>query len=286
MTTDTRDTLFLRLCIRQGIFSQDDAKQLLAFYRDNRSHKEGIGEFLIRHEYLDAPTVEQLRGAIEKRADGHVTAPLPKRGKPTKGGARRSHGAGTYAAAEMRRKQGISASPGQMVAVGVALVALIGAVILIVTFMRAPSKTNSVTEDDGDKSESTSGAGGTAAKSKESEAPAFSEAQLQEFQTSVEQLINDSSQTFGHKGPAAAISQLNEGLERMRSENVPDSTLAAIVSEIAKNKEYRENEFEDQKKRYQRAKDREKTDTMEGVLDEIRERLGDEYADRLSGGGG
>lgn len=278
MTVDSRDTLFLRLCIRQGIFSQDDAQQLLAFYRDNRSHQEGIGEFLIRHEYLDQPTVDQIRSVISKRAEGHVAPPPPK----ARSGGRLRSGGSTVARAQQRRKQGIEVSSGQMAAIAVALVVMLVAVILIVVnFSSGP--TTPIESPDEKKTAATSTTPKEESKPSASEAPEFSEAQLKDFRDAVTMVVNTASQTNIYRGPYDAKNQLEEERQRMRDERVPESILAPLGTEITKYEEICSHMFTDFQRKYREAKAADDEQDVENIVEEVRAKLGDGYVTRLTG---
>lgn len=279
MSVDSRDTLFLRLCIRQGIFSQDDAQQLLAFYRDNRSHKEGIGEFLIRHEYLDQPTVDQIRSVISKRAEGHVAAPPPK----ARSGGRLRSGGSTVARAQQRRKQGVEVSSGQMAAIAVAMVVMIVAVILIVVnFSSGPS--TPIESPDEKKTAATSGTPKEDSSSSANDEPEFTEAQLTEFRDEVTMVVNTASQTNIYRGPFDAKTQLEEERQRLRDNRVPESILAPLASEITKYEEFCSNMFTDFQRRYKKAKESGDEQGIENIVEDVRAKLGEGYVARLTGG--
>ena len=137
---DSRDQLFLRLCVRNSIFTSEEANDLLAYYRDSAGVKEGIGHFLVREGYLEAPVADKLRAAIAKRADGHVVDSRKK--VPT---LNKKRGAGSATTGVSRRHSAtsgarkVSVDPLQLTVIGVGMVVAIVAVVWLIWEMNTGS---------------------------------------------------------------------------------------------------------------------------------------------------
>ncbi|MCA8960244.1 MAG: hypothetical protein KDC38_07010, partial [Planctomycetes bacterium] len=130
MGADSRDQLFLRLCVRQGIFNKDEAQQLFAYYRENAGAKEGVSHFLVREGYLEEPVAQKIDTAIDNRAEGHVVAHQRRVPKGVKTGAGHAHPHRHHHVPAQPTR--VAADPMQLTLIGLGMVVAIVAVIWIV----------------------------------------------------------------------------------------------------------------------------------------------------------
>jgi len=82
-----RDELFLKLALRQGLLSQQEAVQFLHRYRSEGAPGEGIGHWLVAEGVIAEEQAEMIRGAIAQRAEGHVADVRRRVPKARAGGA-------------------------------------------------------------------------------------------------------------------------------------------------------------------------------------------------------
>ncbi len=149
-----RDELFLKLAHRQGLFSEQEARDFLNRYRDEGATGEGIGHWLFVEGVLSEEQAEMIRSAIAHRAQGHVDntrrrVPISR----AKGGghvaqAHAHHGPhGTHAHHRHHHPHGKQVTPAQKTLfIGSGIVAVGLLVFLVMEFQKAPPRIESTPE--------------------------------------------------------------------------------------------------------------------------------------------
>jgi hypothetical protein len=118
-----RDELFLKLALRQGLFSQPEAVQFLQRYRSEGAPGEGIGHWLVTEGVLAEEQAGVIIEAIANRAQGHVSdtrrrvprAQAGARGSGRAAKAPADHGHHAHHRHEHGPPRGVKASPAQQV---------------------------------------------------------------------------------------------------------------------------------------------------------------------------
>ena len=124
-----RDELFLKLALRQGLFSQQEAREFLIRYRTEGARGEGIGHWLVEEGIVAPEMAAQIRSAIAQRAEGHVDN--SRRRVPKRAGGTAPP---THAHRPVRRAgpKGVKVTPAQQVLYIGSIVAVIGLVMFFV----------------------------------------------------------------------------------------------------------------------------------------------------------
>ncbi len=279
--TETKDVLFLRLCVRQEIFSQEDAKKLLAYYRENANRREDIADFLVREEYLDAETGASLNRAINRRAEGHVSTRKPVPSRAVSGGG----------AARTRRAQpqSVRMDPLQLTLTGIGALVLIGAVIFLAVYMNREKKTASeVIQEKQDQSEQRREKAAqkkepTTVLAAEPKSAVYTEAQKEQFEDRTNLALTNAKRDLADLGPLRAIKTLNVAIERFEGEAIPAEHINRLKEEITAMEKHRSERFERYKRQLEKARSENQSEKIRDLEEKIKLELGPDYLDKVSG---
>ena len=153
--SQSRDELFLKLALRQGLFSQQEAREFLIRYRTEGARGEGIGHWLVVEGVVTEEQAAQIRGAIAHRAEGHVDNTRRRVPKRAGGGAKPSGGHAHQPVRHHRPvNQGVSVTPTQQalyIATGVLTIGLI--MFLVFQFQKDPVTYTDIADENAKKNE-------------------------------------------------------------------------------------------------------------------------------------
>jgi len=286
--------------VRNSIFTSEEANDLLAYYRDSAGVKEGIGHFLVREGYLEAPVADKLRAAIAKRADGHVVDSRKK--VPT---LNKKRGAGSATTGVSRRHSAtsgarkVSVDPLQLTVIGVGMVVAIVAVVWLIWEMNTGSSADKTVknsmesesarrdkrwkeEEERRRTEAAREAQSSAQMSKAS----YSASEIEEFENrakEVRRTAQEASVDLG-KGPRRGLEIIAEGLANLEAESVPAETLRILTDARKDILEMLDSRFKELQSKLQDARNSNDSDRAEELLDQIKNEWGDEFHAKVTKG--
>ena len=152
--SQSRDELFLKLALRQGLFSQQEAREFLIRYRTEGARGEGVGHWLVVEGVIAEEQAEAIRAAIAHRAEGHVDSTRRRVPKRAGGGAQPTAGHGHHPVRHHRHPQGISVTSTQKalyISTGVVALGLL--MFLVFQFQKPAVSLTDIANKDNQESE-------------------------------------------------------------------------------------------------------------------------------------
>ncbi len=288
---DSRDQLFLRLCERNGIYTEQESAELLAYYRDSAGVKEGIGHFLVREGYLDENVANKLRQAIAKRADGHVVDSRKKvpslnktRGAKTAqgGGGARHHHAQT-------RARTVSADPMQLTLIAVGMIVAIVAVVWIVWEMNSGSSPDELVRSSMESEKARTEArykeeqDAKAKAAREAQATAeitFSSSEIEKYEDQAKDTRRTALEACVDlgKGPRRGLEILDAGVKNLQAERVPEEQIRILTDARKDILEMLDSKYKELHSAYKKASADGDSERAEELLEQIKTECGDEWS--------
>ena len=224
--TQSRDELFLKLAIRQGLLTQQDSREQLLRYRTEGGAREGIGAWLVSEGIVSPEHATVIRNAIARRAEGHVDNTRKRVPVRARGG-----GSSAPPAQPVRRR---SAAPRgvkvtgtqQALYIGAGVLTLVILIGLVFTYQKkaarrtagAPASTNEQAAPEagaGSGSAATGAATAAAAAQPAAAAPTWSAQELESMALRVKAAKDDALSHVGDGRPALGVRRVEKEVEEL-----------------------------------------------------------------------
>jgi hypothetical protein len=282
-----RDELFLKLALRQGLLSQQEAVQFLERYRSEGAPGEGIGHWLVAEGVLAEEQADVIRNAIAQRAEGHV-ADVRRRVPKTKAGgagsgsrvAQAHHHHGHHGAHAAHRHShsapaGKKVTPAQQVIyIGSGVVAIGLLVFLMIAYQRsgrneAVTSTPTVAQTPAKTETAAEAAARIAEQADSAAAPApatmqWTDKEIESMRASVNDAVRLARNHVSDGRPGKGIDTIRKRVAEL-GETIPDAVQKIADDEIVELQKIVDAAYEDALADLRAAK--EKSDS--GALDDI-----------------
>ncbi len=287
--TQARDELFLKLALRQGLFTKQEAIEFLGRYREEGARGEGIGQWLVIEGILSEEQASMIRGAIAHRAEGHVDTTrrrVPKRVRG--GGTPQPKGQVHHPVRRHQSPRGKLVSPMQQSLFIGSLVIAVGLIVFLVyQFQKADppppvtAKETDASQVKGSGNSANATAGQGAASLSNASAPLTTPAWTQQEIDSMTQAIKKAITTArSHQSdgrPGRAIESIKKRLGEL-GERVPDAVQALADAELAELQQIVEEAYQEALTELQAAKASGDSEAVEFILTDIEDVCGAKYA--------
>jgi hypothetical protein len=243
-----RDELFVKLALRQGVFSQQEAVGFLLRYREEGAG-EGVGQWLVAEGVLPEEQAAQIRDAIAHRAEGHVDnvrRRVPKRRAKAGGAGGHAHagGHGNHPVHHLHHHhapRGKVMSPTQQVLfIGSGVVAIGLLIFLVFEFQKetkspetaSPTSVPNTQESPAqDSAKSLIGANDSVGDSNQT-APQWSDQEIESMTSRINDAISLARNHMGDGRPGRGIATIRKRTKEL-GDTLPPAVQALADAEIA-----------------------------------------------------
>lgn len=286
----SRDELFCKLAIRQGAWTQDEARLFLQHYRSD-GQGQRFGEWAAQQGSIDAGLAARIENAINKRNEGTVDdnrKRLPSKGsQATKGSQGSGSGAATtHKRASKRLRRGAGGSgldfnrrPVQssiFVACGVISIVLL--FFISYQFLKEEAVAPVTPEvTDSSKDSKKSGSSATAAANATEKAPVFSTAELKAMANRIQITIVDARGYLRDGKTPIGLKQLNKVREELGGDRLPDELKGKIDTEITEIESIIQDIYSELLEELAKARAASDSDEVENLLSQIGSACGSDF---------
>ncbi len=268
---DSKEELFCRLAIRQGILTKQEAMQAIHSYRDSGKVGQGFSAYLIQNEMLDAQTVGTIENAISKRAAGHVVDSR-RRVPHVKG----SHRQTRHTSHVPSIPSSVAAGPGRIILVGVSALAVVICVVIIVVKMNEATQAPAdfLRKEEARTTTAPAKKEATHAMTKATEepvpfVPSFTEDELKRYRIAAEKAVTGAYMTQSDGRLQSGILKLEKVSEELRSNRVPAGILKIVDDATQELKGTRQQLYDDYLVELKEAQKNGKDEEVQDLLEKI-----------------
>ena len=287
--TQARDELFLKLALRQGLFTKQEAIEFLGRYREEGARGEGIGQWLVIEGILSEEQAAMIRGAIAQRAEGHVDTTrrrVPKRVRG--GGTPQPRGQVHHPVRRQPAPRGKKVTPAQQSLFIGSLVIAVGLIIFLVFQYQkaeippstAAKNTNAASEKDSGNSAAATAGQDSANLSNASaplQAPAWTQQEIESMTQAIKKAITSARSHQSDGRPGRAIDSIEKRLREL-GERVPDEVQALADAELAELRQIVEETYQEALAELKEARESGDAEAVEYILSDIEDVCGAKYA--------
>ena len=282
-----RDELFLKLALRQGLFSQQEAREFLIRYRTEGARGEGIGHWLVEEGIVAPEMAAQIRAAIAQRADGHVDT--ARRRVPKRAGGGAPPPSNHRPIRRTSAPKGMKVTPTQQVVYIGSIVAVVGLVMFFV-FKYQETDPTSYTDATADRELSEGEKAANEILNAEvapaiaeiPQTPTWTDQEIKSMTAEIRDAIGLARNHAGDGRPGRGIASIEKRIVKLGG-SIPPEAQALADTELAELRTIADETYADLMADLKKARDAGDDAAAEDLILEIEDTCGADYAKRARG---